>query len=162
MKRLNLIFIILIGLSILSCSSEDENKISQDLIIGKWKPRKFIEIFSEAGEINQELSVCQQREEISFYPNADFSRQYFYDYVNGECTGTNENNRVSGTWKKVGPNQFHISPYYFAEETMHDLIGDMDFITFIDSNTMRMMYIKGYEIGGDFLRFFCVEYSRVE
>ena len=161
MKKLYLIFTILIGLSVLSCSSEDENKISQDLIIGKWKPRKFIEVFSDAGEIKQELSDCYQQGEISFYSNSDFSRQYYYDYVNGECVGTNESNRVSGTWKKVGPNQFHISLYY-AEENMHDLIGEMDFITFTDSNTMRMIFFEGYEVDGDFLRFVCYEYSRIE
>lgn len=161
MKNLNLILAILIGLSILSCSSDDENKISQDLIIGKWKPRKSVEIFSDAGEIKHELSDCYQQGEISFSSNGDFNRQYYYDDVNGECVGTNESNRVSGTWKKVGDNQFHISLYY-AEENMQDFIEDMDFITFTDSNTMRMMFFEGYEVGGDFLRFVCYEYSRIE
>lgn len=164
MKNLNLILVILIGLSILSCSSDDENKISQDLIIGIWKPVKFVEVFRDAGEIVEESSSCYQQGRISFYSNGEYSHRFFVENSSRECIENNSDNLVGGTWEKKEGYGYEIEPYYFNTQIQeyYYLIEELDQITFTNANSMRMIFFAGYEVNGDFLKYYYQEYSRVE
>ena len=164
MKKLNLLLGILIGLSILSCSSDNENNINQDLLIGIWKPIKFVEVYQDASEVIYESSNCYQQSRISFNSNSSFNQLLFDKNTNGDCVEDNSDNFVSGTWEKISDNKYDIQITFFNENTQQNEVfsGDHDEITFPDQNTMIIKFIDGNEINGDVLEYYYDEYLRVE
>ncbi len=107
MKKLNLITLVLLtGLTILSCSSNDdknETKDKQELLIGKWKKIKLATICAPDNEISEEYSVCQQKGTTTFYANGTYLDIPYIEY-NNECISDGE---TSGTWQIVN-NQLQI------------------------------------------------------
>ncbi len=164
MKKLNLLIGLLIGFTILSCSSDDENNINQDILIGIWKPIKFVEIYQDAGEVTNEASNCYQQSRISFSSNNSFNQQLVEKNNSGDCVEDNSDNYISGTWEKISDNKYDIQITFFNEDTQQNEVfnGDQDEITFPDQNTMTIKFIDGDEINGDVLEYYYDEYSRVE
>ena len=163
MKKLNLLLGILIGLSILSCSSDDDEN-SQDTLIGIWKPIKFVELYQNAGEVTYEDLGCYEQSRFTFSSNSSFNQQLFEENNNGDCIEDNSDNFISGTWEKISDNQYNIQITLFNEDTQQNetFIGEQDEITFPDQNTMIIKFIDGEEINGDVLEYYYDEYSRVE
>jgi hypothetical protein len=164
MKKLNLLIVLLIGFTILSCSSDDENNVNQDILIGIWKPTKFVEIYRDAGEVTIEASNCYQQSRLSFLSNSSFNQELIEENNSGDCVEDNNDNFISGTWEKISDNQYDIQITFFNEDTQQNDVfnGDQDEITFPDQNTMIIKFIDGDEFNGDVLEYYYDEYSRVE
>jgi len=163
MKKLNLLLTILIGLTILSCSSDEENE-TQDTIIGIWSPIRYVEVYTDAGEVEDEHPTCYQQSRITFLSNGLLDQQLFKENNNGDCLEDNSDNFISGTWKNISQNEYDIQITYFNEETQQNeiFIGEQHEIVFLSVNTMRITFNEGEEFNGDFLEFVYDEYIRVE
>jgi Lipocalin-like domain len=165
MKKLNLLLTIFIGLTILSCSSDnDNNNTEQDILIGIWKPVKFVEVFSNAGEVIYEHSSCYQQSRITFSSDNILNQQLFDENNSGDCFEDNSDNFISGTWEKISETQYNIQITFFNEDTQQNEIfeGEQDEIVFLNENTMRIVFNEGVDFNGDFLEYEYDEYIRVE
>ncbi len=101
MKKSNLIIgILIIGIMILSCKSDDnsnETTNKQELLIGKWKKIKIGVICSSGSETSEEYSICKQNGTITFKPDGTYIDIPYVEY-NNECIVDGESN---GTWEII-------------------------------------------------------------
>jgi len=109
MKKLNLIFGILITLLVFSTCSKDDNdkelEPSVNLLIGTWKPLKEVDVCSTGSESISEYSLCEQKSRLIFtsHSNPDLESDGTYKYIifydDTECSSDDEEN---GTWSLDG------------------------------------------------------------
>lgn len=164
MKKLNLLLAVLIGLSTLSCSSDDENTMSQDVVIGIWKPIKVVEVYKVANDVTYEASSCYQKSRITFASDGSYNQQIFSENKSGNCAESNSSNFISGTWSKTSDNQYTFKIIEYNDKTQQNEIftGDHDEITFPDQNTMIIKFIDGRVYNGNMMEYYYDEYSRVK
>jgi len=111
MKKLNLIFGILITLLVFSTCSKDDNdkelEPSVNLLIGTWKPLKEVYVCSTGSESISEYSLCEQKSRLTFtlHSNPDletdgvFKSLSYYDNDDSDCYSHSED---VGTWSLDG------------------------------------------------------------
>jgi hypothetical protein len=162
MKKLNLLLGILIGLTILSCSSDDDDL--KDTIIGTWKPLRFVEVYTNAGETVYEHTICYQQSRMTFSSKGKVNSITFEENNNGECQIDDSDDYTSGTWEKTSNNQYLIKLNFFNLDTQQNEVfeGKYDEIIFPNKNIMRIVFNEGNELNGDFLEYEYDEFVRVE
>ncbi|WP_445454772.1 hypothetical protein [Flavobacterium sp. 25HG05S-40] len=102
MKKLNLLFAILIGFLLFSCSSKDDSEFNSDIIIGKWRT-----IAKYESNIQVELETCEPH----FYTEYKSDKSIISDRILSnefpeECgIVTSE---LGWNWKNLGNNQYRI------------------------------------------------------
>jgi hypothetical protein len=102
MKKLNLLFILITGLIILSSCSNDDEGSEQNLIIGTWKPIKEVSVCSTGSEQVYDFDSCEQQSRYVFasHDNPDLETDGTItitekSLINGDCQTTYT---VTGTW----------------------------------------------------------------
>ncbi|SNQ43353.1 lipocalin-like domain-containing protein [Cellulophaga lytica] len=108
MKKLNLLIGILIfGFTVLSCSSDDDNKTEetskQELLVGKWKKVRIGVVCSSGSETSEEYSACKQNGSITFNADGTYVDIPYVQY-NNDCIIDGQTN---GTWEFVD-NELYI------------------------------------------------------
>lgn len=140
MKRIKLIIIGIVALSVLSCSKSDDKEeviIQGDLIVGVWKPIKDIEFIGGIEEVYF-YSVCEQKSRFTFDLSGELDVQLFYEDENtGVCTPEKQIDFVSASWKKTAPGNYEVSFIYFDDDSQQN-ITETSFIkvSFPDGSTM--------------------------
>jgi hypothetical protein len=102
MKKLNLLFVILIGILMFSCSSNDDSESNSDIIIGKWR---IIEKYES--NIPVELETCEPH----FYTEYKSDKSIIGDRIVSdefpeECGILST--EFGWNWKNLGNNQYRI------------------------------------------------------
>ena len=92
MKKLILV-LSLVAIAFSSCSKDDNNDPSQDLLIGTWT---YFSAFEDGVEVP--LTDCEKQETQVFNANGTFTMT-FYDDFDGPCV---EDGSISGTWVNSG------------------------------------------------------------
>ena len=125
MKKLNLFIGLLIGFMILSCSSDDDNSNSNNLI-GTWKPIKEVDICSTGSEQVSEYSECRQTGRLTFSSNESMTVTV-YEVDLGVCE---QIYNANGTWTLNG------------DDLTITIAGETDSPTFFEltNNTLRIGY----------------------
>lgn len=162
MKKIKFLLIIFISLLTLSCSTEEQTpEIELDPIIGEWQPTRFVEVYTNAGEISYESSICYGQSRLVFQINNSLDQQ-FYDDDNGNCI--EDTSFVSGTWQNNSETEYDIRFTYFDDATQENVvfIAEQDEISFIGTDIMRVIFYDGSVGNGDVLEHYYDEYERVE
>ncbi|WP_282076128.1 lipocalin family protein [Maribacter aquivivus] len=127
-----------------------------ELIIGIWKPTKFVDVDQEGTSNTVETyEGCAESNRWTFNENGGFDKEEFRENGNGNCEQDLESSNIeSGTWEKIEGKNFKIFITYKDGGTD----TDRPEITFPDKNTMRLSY------EGDVpeIDYFYGEYTRVE
>jgi hypothetical protein len=102
MKKLKLLFAILIGFLIFSCSSNDDSESNSDIIIGKWR---MIEKYES--NIQVELETCEPH----FYTEYKSDKSIIGDRILSdefpeECGIVST--ELGWNWTNLGNNQYRI------------------------------------------------------
>jgi hypothetical protein len=106
MKKLILV-LSLIAIAFTSCSKDDDNESSQDLLIGTWT---YSSAFEDGVEIP--LTDCEKQETEVFNANGTFTVTT-YDDFDGPCV---EDGTISGTWVNSGNGNYTITVFGFPFE----------------------------------------------
>ncbi|MCR8668313.1 lipocalin family protein [Aestuariibaculum sp. M13] len=121
-----LIFLVAAG-----CSSSDDNddvKANSSLLVGEWKPLKFVYVCSELEEV-ENSTACEQTGRLTMRTNGTWTETYYYEY-DDVCEYDGES---SGTWKIVndkliitesGFGEIEISLFEVTESTLK--VGQYD------------------------------------
>ncbi len=113
MKKLNLLFGIIIGIIILSCSSENDNNTNQNTIIGEWQQIKTIEVYFDGTEISEDLTQCEQQGRLTLNSNGILTSLRYYEDDENNCF--EDNTFVSGTWEN-DQSTYNFNFVYFDSE----------------------------------------------
>ncbi|HEY9221728.1 MAG TPA: hypothetical protein VIO43_09165 [Lutibacter sp.] len=141
MKKLNLFIYVLLTLFIVSCSkeSDDTNDVTgDDLIIGVWKPVKYVWTYNGVEEM-EIVNTCEQKSRLTFESNGKIKTLDFYeDEDNGNCI-EDDFGFVSGSWVKISAGNYKVTTTYFDEFTnKNETDTETISISFPNSNTMRI------------------------
>lgn len=103
MKRFLFILALFIsGSCLITCSSDDDDLVVQDRIIGKWQLTK-----EYLNGMELPLDDCELQMTINFFENGTYTeREYEYDEDEVECTSLPVKN---GTWEFLGNSSYFIS-----------------------------------------------------
>lgn len=123
MKKLILLLSV-IAFAFTSCSKDDNNDTSQDLLIGTWTYSNSLE---DGVEIS--LSDCEKQETWINDADGTFTVTV-YDDIDGPCV---ENGTISGTWENSGNGVYTFTVLGIPITQQ---------ITF-DSNTFFITYFEG-------------------
>lgn len=123
MKKLVLLFGVF-GLLLSSCSNDDDNSSSQDLLIGSWKLHKIYE-----NDVEVALDPCEKEGTIVVSANGAYSATTFEENLNGGCEPTDVEN---GTWENVGNGNYTLTfegfssteQLFFEDNTFYFLYSD--------------------------------------
>jgi hypothetical protein len=102
MKKLNLLFAILIGFLLVSCSSNDDSESNSDIIIGKWRTIEKYE-----SNVQVELETCEPH----FYTEYKSDKSITADRILSnefpeECGFVST--EFGWNWTNLGNNQYRI------------------------------------------------------
>ncbi|TSE04438.1 lipocalin-like domain-containing protein [Aquimarina algiphila] len=111
MKNFTLVSIAIFFTLFVSCSSDDDDAGSQDLIIGKWTLSERVQNGSTT-----ELDDCFKTNTVVFLADGTL-KSTFHRIANNSCEFSHE---AVGTWKNLGNNKYSITegdeePYYSCE-----------------------------------------------
>jgi hypothetical protein len=102
MKKLNLLFSILIGVLMFSCSSNDDSESNSDIIIGKWRTIERYE-----SNIQVELETCAPHFYVEYKSDKYIiSDRILSDEFPEECGMVST--ELGWNWKNLGNNQYRI------------------------------------------------------
>jgi len=131
----------LIGLVILSCSSEDDNNPNtQDPIVGEWKEVKVVE-FSNGQMYSSTPNDCLKLNRQIFKSDGTYAFKVYDNEFNG-CSLFEES--TSGNWSKMGSN-YEVNFMYYSAYRDEELNGNEDTeyeerkIT-IENDTLKLSY----------------------
>lgn len=141
MKKANLFMYALLTLFIVSCSkdSDDNNDVSgDDLIIGVWKPIKYVWTYDGVKE-EYNTNTCEQKSRFTFEANGKIKILDFYeDEDNGNCIDYSSF-FISGSWVKISDGSYKVTTTYFDEFTnQNETDTDIFDISFPNTNTMKI------------------------
>jgi len=166
MKKLNLLIGILIGLTILSCSSDDNNDSNLDPLIGVWKPLKEVETYVDNSTIKSDFSSCHQMSRHTFNVDGTLDIvEFASDEINGNCEERTEPVLTSGSWAKNSSGEYRLITIhtYTANQQSYtdDDIPDV-FVFENNNNTLKIGYADDEIINGNQLQNYYTEFIRVE
>ena len=159
MKKLNLILTILIGLSILSCSSDDNDntQTETELIIGIWKPVSELQVVDGVQETDS--YTCGEVTSFTFLQNGNYTFTSFQQDDNNDCIEQNEY-IISGTWEKLQANQYKLTTN-FENINTSEIQTEIETkeITFSGNNSMTIF--NDFDPSDDFYNI-SVTFERIE
>ena len=157
MKRL--IFLVLV-LLISACSNSDDPQDIQDPVIGIWKPVLQGGIFFNGNEIDEPVSVCEQKNRITFTEFGSFNQTDYQESNDPLCTEPIGNLFLSGTWTRLSEGKYRIELICSAANCDEVQVEMPESITFPNNNVMRVIDLDD-EPGND-IEFYYLEFERVE
>ncbi len=141
MKKLNLFIGLLIGLSILSCSSDkNDSEEVNDPIVGIWKQVRVVDLYN-GEEFISNSDNCAIQNTHTFNSNQTFSFK-FYDNEFSDCHLSLES--ISGNWNKNGSN-YDINYIYrnVVTDEQFNSNENIEYDTreiFIEDNVLKIKY----------------------
>lgn len=97
-----LIGVIITAISFNSCSSDSNDNLNLDKIIGKWRLSQLY-----VNSINQELNECDKKMTIEIFENGSYTeKDYGYNETLTECMLYD---LVNGTWESLGNPMYKMS-----------------------------------------------------
>lgn len=162
MRKLNLFAVLMIGIFLFSCTSDDNTSDeNQDIIVDSWKPLRVVNVYSESGEIEFVYDNCERQSVIVFSANMSFSTMEFFNDENGDCI--EDDTFQNGSWEKLSDTQYQITEIYFDSDLNENVTETYipDSITFPNDNMMRIRYIENIEENGETLEFTYTEFERI-
>lgn len=148
MRRINIIILAIVGLTILSCSTDDNNKISDaDIIVGLWKPIKYVENYKDNTTTEIEYNTCDQMSSRNYIRNGNLDiKQFSKNNTSGMCEQTIEPKQISGSWKKISDGKYEIkSAYKYTQAQQIVSTGNNfpDLVVFENNNTTMKIIFYG-------------------
>jgi hypothetical protein len=166
MKKLNLLLGILIGLTILSCSSDDNNDSNLDPLIGIWKPIKEVETYVDNSTIDFDFSSCHQMSRYTFSENGTLNIvEFANDEITGNCEERTEPILTFGSWEKNSIGEYRLITTYTYTANQQSYTDDdiPDVFEFSNNNnTLKIGYADDEIINGNQLQNYYTEFVRVE
>ncbi|MEH6535911.1 MAG: hypothetical protein V7719_05935 [Psychroserpens sp.] len=149
MKKLNLLFCILIGLSFLSfsyyCNKLD---FSNDPIIGTWKMEKVVYTFSDKEPFENLLLKCSSSTQYKYNEDGTFYFQTFLlNDITEECTVPG-NDYWIGTWEKGLNKTYKRSLAYNYNDQTQSKYNDSTDVFVFSNNNNYLQKITNYEKAG--------------
>ncbi len=137
MKKIYLIIAVLV-LSF-SCSKDDSPNSSQDLIIGVWKPIKYVKVNFDGTENVYNNNTCEQKSRYTFTQDGKVTFEDFFN-DNGNCTQQTNFIHLEGYWERISEGKYKFTDkyYYNDTKTTETEISLPDEISFPNSNTMHL------------------------
>ena len=142
MKKLNLLFGFLIGLTITSCSSDDNNSDEiNDPIIGVWNEVRTVEIFN-GQTFTFDSDNCELMNTKTFNSNGTYEF-IFHDDESGNCELSLES--ISGNWSRTG--DFYDTNSIFRDVNTNEEFNSNENIEyeereiFIQNDTLKIKFI---------------------
>lgn len=133
MKNLILLLSVF-ALALTSCSNDDDNSSSQDLLIGTWN---YSRSFEDGVEIT--LSDCEKQETQVFNADGTFSIT-FYDDFDGPCV---EDLTFTGTWSNTGNSVYSVTIFGETFSQLIEFDGNTYSVTTID-DVDGTVYVEVY------------------
>lgn len=159
MRKLNLLIAILIGLLILSCSSDDNDNIQTEteLIVGIWKPLSELQVVNGVEETDS--YACGEVTTFTFLQNGDYTFTSFQQDDNNDCIEQNEY-IISGTWEKLQANEYKLTTS-FENINTSEIQTEIETkeITFSGNNSMTIF--NDYDPNDNFYNI-SVTFERIE
>lgn len=133
---LSTLFILLL---FVSCSKDDTQNSSQDLIIGVWKPIKYVIVSFNGTEDVYDLNACEQKSRYTFTKDGIVKFEDFFN-DNGICTSQTNFIHLEGYWERISEGKYKFTDkyYYTDTKTTETEISLPDKISFPNSNTMHI------------------------
>lgn len=102
-KLLVLISILIVAISLKSCSSSDSDEIQYEgNIIGKWRLSQLF-----INNVDQQISECEKKMTIEVFENGTYiENDYLYNETDTECLLFDV---VNGTWESLGNSNYKMS-----------------------------------------------------
>lgn len=132
--------LLILGLIICACSSSDDNdEIKQDQIIGVWKTSKEVEVYSNGQEDVYLPSVCELKNRYTFRENGTLYFTNFPESDDPNCEEMVGGLYQSGTWEKIAEYKYRIVLTCMIPNC-ESITEILDKVTFPNSNTMKIRY----------------------
>ncbi len=153
MKRLGYIFCLLVMMGVASCSNDDADNLTQDVIIGTWKPVKEVGFASDGTPETFENTACEQTSRYTLASDGSFTYSEFHDETGGGCV-PDESYIIDGIWSSIATGQYQFDFNYFNANTQQTESDSQipDKVTFSDANTV-MRIIELVEEGEEYIEF---------
>lgn len=141
MKKLNLVLGIFVGITILSCSSNDNNSEEiNDAIVGEWNEVRTVEIFN-GQTLAFDSDNCALMNTQTFNSNQTYEFM-FHDDESENCELTLES--ISGNWSKTG-DFYDINSVFQAVNTGEEFNSNenIEYETreiIIENDTLKIKY----------------------
>jgi hypothetical protein len=155
-KLIYLVLALLIG----SCSSSDDSQDVQDPVIGIWKPVLQGAIFNDGNEIDEPVSVCEQKNRITFTAAGSFTQTDYQESNNPDCMQPVGNPYLSGTWTRLSEGKYRIELICSIPNCDEVQVEIPESITFPNNNVMRVSDLD--DDPGDDIEFYYLQFERVE
>ncbi len=161
-KLLFLITILIIG--IYSCSNDDEIEIiSNDMIVGIWKPSVEIYFMPNGTQISQDFNDCVKTNTLNFKGNGNFESTTYDQDANGNCVETSDHSQIiEARWEKLRDMKYRISTKIKINNQTQTTVLEPDAIIFQDMNTIRISYDETQYYQGVKIERIYLEYIRIE
>ena len=142
MKKINvLVLAILIGLTVLSCSSDDEkpSNTDTDLIIGNWHPISEKKMLNGV-EVTQDWT-CGEFSTYSFMENGEFAIIEFIKDDNGNCVEAtySDSHMYKNYWENVGKDEYKLTSVYTNDITSETKTEQYKMLFTNNNNTMTAL-----------------------
>jgi len=165
MKNSKLLFlatILIIG--IYSCSNDNESDIiSNDMIVGIWKPSVEIYFMPDGTQISQDFNDCIKTNTFNFKGNGNFISATFDQDSNGNCVETSGHSQIiEARWEKLRDMKYRITTKAKINNQTQTIVLEPDAIIFQDINTMRISYDETQYYQGVKIERIYFEYVRIE
>ncbi|MDN3667523.1 hypothetical protein ACFFU1_10050 [Algibacter miyuki] len=166
MKKINVLFTFLIALTILSCSSDDNNNSDNDPIVGVWKPIKEIETYNDNSTIEFEYTACQQRSRFTYNANGTANIvEFVNDEITGDCVQRTDPVLTSANWEKsengkyrlITTHKYNVTSQIYTTDKIPDVFEFEN-----NNNTLSIGYNDDEIIEGKQLKSYHTVFVRVE
>lgn len=158
MKKL---LIYVFALLICACSnSDDPNEVTQDPIIGIWKPVREVVVFNDGHEESEAFTVCELKNRITFQGDGRFFMTDYPDSNDPNCEELVGNLYLSGEWVQLSKNQYRIELICYIPNCDQTIVETPDLISFPMNNIMRVH--ENDDDPGNGINYYFDEFERIE
>lgn len=158
MIKLNLIYGFLIGLLIFisSCTSEDKELTTSELLVGTWKQTKVVYVCSTGSENVVEYNDCINNSTITFTSEGKLNRTDF----NYECV---QSNARSGSWEITDGRLIVTTIEGEGEISLFEITNNTLRLGGYFENNQNIIGLNQYTCdGGNLYSHHYIEYIRIE
>lgn len=140
MKKLHLLLVILIGINLINCSSDDNDNNSQDPIVGVWNEVRVVDIV-DSGTFIEVSDACEVQNSQTFNSNQSYAFK-LYDNEFGDCVYLLES--IQGNWSRNG--DFYDINYTYRDLTTGNEFDSNEFVEYdqreilIENDTLKIKY----------------------
>jgi len=152
---------IVLALMISACSSSDDPAPFVDPVIGVWKPVIQGAIFNDGSELTEAVSVCEQKNRITFMADGAFSQTDYQESNDPDCVQPVGNPFLTGTWTRLSESKYRVELICSIPNCNDVEVEIPESITFPNPNVMRVTDIDEDDLTDD-IDFYFLEFERVQ